>query len=135
MDSETKEALKRLHQCEGNELSSGWQDHFDCPEIRADIITIAELALAEHPADDDEPIKAEWLMSIGFEKDGSGKEANEWLDLINIEASRKLSLLENLYGLCCYTDADDECTVVKYPRNRGDLRRLCAALGFKLKTA
>lgn len=54
MNTETQAALQRLHLCEGNELSSGWQDHYDCPKIRADIILAAELALAEHPDDDGE---------------------------------------------------------------------------------
>lgn len=66
MNTETQAALQRLHLCEGNELSSGWQDHYDCPKIRADIMNTNRVTFLIHDARDI-PVSQEYNYTIRTE--------------------------------------------------------------------
>lgn len=76
-------------------------------------VMLAKAYLTEHLLDDDEPVTEEWLETIGF--DHGYLDADYWV----IEC-RKLALRLNSYP-------------VKENPTRGDVRRLCKALGIELK--
>ena len=95
-----------------------------------DIGTLADAYLAEHPADDAEPISEEWLRSVWFVAVESDMGRN-YSDHFEIEAASKgtLNLWEfNQTGDWLINGFDS------WPlKSRGDVRRLCAALGIQLK--
>lgn len=87
-----------------------------------DLQAVADAYLAEHAADDGEPVTEEWLRSVGFKRES-------WHPL----------------QLDCDSDIDIRCTPellvvghrsdewdVKANPTRGDVRRLCAAHGCPL---
>lgn len=88
----------------------------------SDVLLLADAYLAEHPEDDDEPTTEEWLRESGF---------------VNYEGwpSSKIGL-ETLPGLyLSWNSAEntfrlDECLCECF--TRGDVRRLCSALGIEL---
>lgn len=85
-------------------------------ECLNDIWIAAQIALREHPADDDEKVTAEWLDVLGFEYGNlSG------LYIRNPRWSRH------------ETPTNVFTKVVPHPETRGDVRRLCRALGIELK--
>jgi hypothetical protein len=81
--------------------------------------------LAEHPADDNEPVTRDWLIALGFHSvfrtlrlDVNGRTRIEmWCD-DNGKA-----------GCICVND----CKISNDKATRGDVRRLCRALGISLK--
>jgi hypothetical protein len=94
-----------------------------------DIFILAESYLAEHPADDCEPITEEWLRSVGFSDGATGESL--WLRCKDSQlghlrhTAMALDLITGNWtanGLGC-----KEC------KTRGDVRRLAAALGIALK--
>lgn len=84
------------------------------------IIAILREHAAEHPADDDEPIDEAWLLDCGFLPDAYGLELREpdtgWA--IGVTDSHKRWE---------YMGRE-----INPPKTRGQLRRLCAALGVRL---
>ena len=77
---------------------------------------LADEYIADHPADDDETVTAEWLDVLGFEYGNlSG------LYIRNPRWSRY------------ETPTNFFTKVVPHPKTRGDVRRLCRALGIELK--
>lgn len=78
--------------------------------------------LAEHPSDDDEPVTEEWLREIGFTYD------DEW-GATYIYGYKTFPLwYEDLCGEWGWGEAE-----LPSPKTRGDVRRLCRALGIELK--
>lgn len=88
----------------------------------ADRNALAAAYLAEHPADDAEPITANWLAAVGFTSPGAfthtidGGITMEWF------SGGDLGQWECIIG-------DHVCPDFG---TRGQLRRLCAALGVPL---
>lgn len=90
-----------------------------------DVMRVARACLAEHPADDDEPVTAEWLESIGFYRDGTHPD-----DPFTCRES----------ALYLSPKYDDETTWVVFVevyeigniKTRGDVRRLLTALGIEV---
>ena len=83
-------------------------------ECIKDLFVLAQAYIAEHPADDDEPVTDEWLDSV-FGTDDSL--CTEWHD----EWGEKITWLDK-FGLVS----------IPMPKTRGDVRRLCRALGIEL---
>lgn len=83
------------------------------------ICDVTQAYLAEHSADDDEPLTDEWLVSAGFTDD-----ENENLSLGPME----LFLFSGGYELLI----DHSSGEYRF-RTRGDVRRLCRALGIILE--
>jgi hypothetical protein len=91
----------------------------------ADAFDLALAYLADHPADDAEPVTAEWLASVGFT---AGKFPR---DLIRGPVLRGVSSAGDEYwAIRTYPIPNDA-----KPWTRGHLRRLCAALGVPLTEA
>lgn len=89
--------------------------------------TLAQAYLAEHPADENEPITEEWLRSAGFIWQStdtyelhSGAFGNDYLRYTKIAFRAGLWYANGLGCADCKT--------------RGDVRRLCSALGIPLRT-
>lgn len=89
---------------------------------RAAAVRVARAWLAEHPADDGEPVSGEWLRSIGFTgPDGLLGIIYGEVELTTTTSSRWLvGNPSEIHGESVYIPA---------PTTRGDVRRLCAALG------
>lgn len=107
---------------------------------------LAEAYAAEHAEDDGDAITGDWLRAVGF-----GDDPN-WPDTLRIlthsdETSQTYLIApaapggKRDAGAVCLTtydaDGDDECVVIASGRDRlrtrGDVRRLCRALGVPLK--
>lgn len=135
-----------------HEATNVYADHVgdDVPALsrqrayRSDLITVSEAYLAEHPADDGEPADREWLKSVGFDPEGeaNGDLFSPYSESIMIpgdnEYCRRLVYKHQLKFLVIDEDArdGDEIQRIALPmsRSRGELRRLCTALGIPLKT-
>lgn len=145
MTPEQKAALTRLH---GIAVSGVNKQDF------ADVMTVAELALTEHPADEDEAITPEWLKSVGlFHEDDDlyviDIRPDESADCsgralrINVTGADTRQLMETVFGtkddrfgraeLHAFGDGVTTNIQMGWLSTRGDLRRLCHALGVELK--
>lgn len=94
---------------------------------------LCDRRLAEHPADSDEPLTAEWLRSVGFKPDND----EDYLWINNGWRSDTLPPFDFRiwgHGRCDLAD-EDGCILLIPPKTRGDLRRLCRALGIELTEA
>lgn len=95
------------------------------PAHYEDLVRVKLAYMDEHPVDDDEPITIDWAEIVATEHDGVVFE----------------------FGDCCvqhlaYHLGEDRWAFAdhlrmvplrSYPKTRGDLRRLCAALNIELK--
>lgn len=104
----------------------------------ADMRLLARAYLAEHPADDAEPVTAEWLRSVGFCREMQPASSNNltirhgsaivtrWMNSDNVPR----------WSVRMYADeTPDWVPPCIQPKTRGDVRRLCKALGIELKEA
>lgn len=121
MINDVKEAAERLRVCEN-------QAHLYILRVKGhvgqtierDRGILARAYLAEHPADDGEAVTAEWLEVVGLS------------DAIELPEQFGIQFYPDGYaGLWYYygpgKDLRIEC------KTRGDVRRLCKALGIELK--
>lgn len=83
----------------------------------ADRVILAEAYLAEHHADDDEEVTAEWEQSLVLAGDFAGYK------IVKVEHGH----------LIVDSPTGDRRQYGAYKTTRGDLRRLCAALGIELE--
>ena len=91
----------------------------------ADALVLADAVLTEHPADDGEPVDEAWLRAAGF-------------TVKDVENDAVLHA--GLLSVCVYEPDDPVFWRVDYerlpeelwPKTRGHVRRLCAALGVTL---
>ena len=86
--------------------------------------------LAEHPADDDEPVTAEWLESVGWEAypdTGNRMWHSRSATLIMID------LRNPGETWLCHGSSAHGWDYITKSTTRGDVRRLCSALGIQLK--
>jgi len=88
---------------------------------------LANAYLAEHPADDEEPISEEWLHSVGFEDDRAGTPTAGALHIRHAPLP-KMDSDEEYPAHACVRSFP-----IPVPKTRGDVRRLCRALGIALK--
>lgn len=92
-----------------------------------DHAALAEAYLAEHRADDAEPITEDWLRSVGF--DTADNPAWVWIgDNFKIARHRVGGRWQ-----ICYLDDNGPSTDIPGPNTRHDLRQLCRALGIELR--
>lgn len=95
-------------------------------------------------APDDLAVDEAWVRSVGFLPNGDIRPAVEFAAKIwDVKESVDfgehpamqlvVSTVDCSFWLCAYGTAGQTLTLVEIPgRTRGDLRRLCAALGIKL---
>lgn len=87
---------------------------------RRDLREAAKIALREYPADDAEPITVDWLLSVGFDDTG----------IVGVTVLFVDRLVVNMPDR--YWTYRDMALVRKH-ETRGEVRRLCRALGIELK--
>lgn len=156
MTDEQRAALARLRGNNAVGIGSDWQAWLTDwqvwltnqlgtdvkPNVIADIIAAAELALAEHPADDGEPITKEWLKSLGFSDSGYSFIITGEKDYGEDVARFRLACNGDDWtdGNCSWEfhlrsiELEEQGGMLPCePKTRGDLRRLCRALGIELK--
>lgn len=86
-------------------------------------VKVARAYLAEHRADDDEPVTEEWLRGIGFEN-SAGR-----LLLGKIQ----FTFFEGWNAWWSFSDGRGATRLIDDVKTRGSVRRLCRALGITLK--
>jgi len=119
MNEELKQAAERL--LNPHRVSDQFQEMMaQAYRIADDYTMLAEAYLREHPSDDDTPIDEAWLRSVGF-AERPEYPCGIWLDGLRYMPKHK-------NWLWCETIMA-RCTVC----TRGELRRLCSALGVTLK--
>jgi len=89
---------------------------------------VLDAYLAEHPADEDEPITRAWVVHV-FRLTINGAELT---DRLFLKQSRKGWGVYVCGWLNEYGEAMDDCLVTKV-NTRGQLRRLASALGITLR--
>lgn len=100
-----------------------------CNQIAGYVKWFIDEVLAKHPADDDEPVTEEWMSEIGF-KDGRLK--NE----LGYDCMSTYLRIDDIgqwyYGTDYGMELDAEVMLPSDRKTRGDVRRLCRALGITL---
>ena len=94
-----------------------------------DHVALAEAYLAEHRADDDEPTGYEWLQDCGL-SGGTAKLESGELTIVPASKWAYIEIEENSQWHRC-----QHIITLPFPETRGDVRRLCSALGITLKDA
>lgn len=102
-----------------------------CNDISGYVKTFIDMVLAEHPADDDEAVTEEWLESVGFKHRVLRSEFGYECMSIYL----KIDNDDQWFFGTDYGHEFDAEVMLKTPATRGDLRRLCKALGIELKEA
>ena len=132
MSDELKAAAERLRDLSGDvrDCLEGNLPH-DSPTYRGTLlfqVTEAALVLlSEHPADDDLPVTEEWLLSVGFESHAGclarriERGSLPWIEVIFDDDGGYMLMIGS------------EAVWDGLPQPRGDVRRLCRALGIQLK--
>ena len=92
---------------------------FDHDRFTADIGAVGRAYLAEHPADDGEPVTPEWLAATGFSPAWGDKYRHQ-------RGHMDVVWREGVMSLAHRTDEWSELPV----RTRGHVRRLLMALGI-----
>lgn len=127
IDSRLKLAVERLRRITIGELV---EDVYKTnpSEYRMDQGVIVKAYLAEHPADDDEPVTAEWLVCV------SQKHIKLEFFVIGKTEELNVYVCASCDATSFYADIVQDCDSVSIPlRTRGDLRRLCKGLKIALK--
>jgi hypothetical protein len=133
-----EDAVRRLRAMAGGpgKLVEVYGNEVDMPgqELTAwmcDRAVLADAYLAEHPADDDEPVTEEWLRAVGFVTHRQG---------VAIDMGLRSRGGPWLYFACCpgLVNPDwmfDDGRLLAAPdlNTRGHVRRLCEALGVPLR--
>ncbi len=127
-------AVERLRTKSHRYARSG--DRFNIQYVRSDeyedLQAVADAYLAEHPADDGEAITEDWLRSVGF----SESNMNGQSMLISCDCGDPVEMWIEEDGLVSLVQSnvnDHVCLTGKKYATRGQLRRLCLALGIQLK--
>lgn len=123
-------AAARLRQWNAGELDRSYETD---QGLHCDRAVLADLYLAANPPDSEAAITEDWLLSIGFETHGT------------ITYYKQSSGVGPIYelGICPQAGCDGCCIRQKgggsvysvdilMPATRGDVRRLCAALGITI---
>ena len=127
MSNELRAAAERLENIFAMQAT-----HFESVVMTRDQVAgaqdLARAYLAEHPADGDEPITAEWLRAVGFVDDRTGCPT---LGPIHIRPHWAMEGQDSDRELPPY--ACVRSLPIPIPKTRSDLRKLCSALGIELK--
>ena len=118
---EAAELLRPAFTC-GKGMSSA---EYQSAKTRQAMYAIVKAYLAEHPADDGEPVTEEWLLGVGFIQGKSKNSRLIFLDYFTID--------DLLSGECSVCGWADHVTLRSTCKTRGDVRRLCTALCIPLK--
>ena len=100
----------------------GWSDELD----------VCAAWLAEHPADDDEPVTRDWLLSIGGEVTIVGARFAFGLQQNNSMADVDFRPLRGRMT-CSFQIEMGESVYLEHIVTRGQVRRLLSALGITCK--
>jgi hypothetical protein len=107
--------------------SHGMFDDEIAEKIAADDMALADAYLAEHPADDGDVVTPEWLLSVGFTLDHEMEPPRDPVYCI-----RSLLWRPHYFEVNQGKWQFGPVTINQNPKTRGDVRRLCAALGIPL---
>lgn len=118
MNEEVRESLERWHKTDGFHFEDMefcyWDEH-----------RLAAAFAAENPADDGEVVTEEWLLAVGFSRDG------DHLAIHTSIAARPCNQHVQFYPRTRQWYVNG-CRL-ENKTTRGDVRRLCRVLGVELK--
>lgn len=111
------------------EILERWEASSGSPVgiLATNALKLADAYLCEHPADDDEPVTEEWLLSVGFVKGGSPQARNIYCGYLTID-----DIASGEASICNW---NDRVAIERSIETRRDVRLLCKALGVTLKEA
>lgn len=95
-------------------------------EIQAAYV-LAQQYTIEHPADDAEPVTEDWLRSVGWSLKSVFREMYHEPTMLRWA----MPVLQADMGVWSIGEMREQLRYA--PKTRGDVRRLCAALGVELK--
>lgn len=104
------------------------------PTYDGDRRAIIAAYLAEHPADDETPIDREWLARLGCKRDDWGSGTTDFTipsDGVQLDIRVWADEACGIDGIAY--NQNDTGNVQVDVKTRGDVRRLCDAVGIKLK--
>lgn len=118
-------------------LGMGYEDaedvagDFTSEEIESEIWAMARSYCSEHPVDDEEPITLGWLRSVGFVRHMQSAASND----LSITCDKSSLCLHEKWVWSCYSaiQLPSYIPAALAPKNRGQVRRLCSALGIELQ--
>tara|TARA_R110000803_G_scaffold75124_5_gene139431 strand:- start:4451 stop:4858 length:408 start_codon:yes stop_codon:yes gene_type:complete len=127
MKSEVKEALERWRE---NQRT----DYANDEGITDDAFELAEAFSEEHPADDEDPVTSKWLLSVGGKSALGGTQYVIQTGTIMVLVE---SLAQNLGVGVARRQPNNTVAMAVTPVasggcTRGDVRRLCSAVGCVL---
>lgn len=132
MTDKLKAAVDRLRKV--NE-DSVW-DYETEQALQCDRAAIADLYLDEHPEDDDEPVTDQWFKEAGAEYFGEALMWSWRIGGLTVMGVLPARLPDGCWSYRTRFD-DKYCGsgIVDLPpqKTRGDVRRLCKAIGVELK--
>lgn len=131
MTNEQKAALERLRVAsESNEacVSVYGEDWVTSKDVQRDAAVVVYLALAEHPADDDEPVTVEWFVKCGAKVENRPE---GWVAVFEPAWHAHTSLFIYWDGTVIAKNMGHEARLNEV-ETRGDVLRLCRALGIPL---
>lgn len=140
MSDELRAVEERVRRCRGGEDATdvypvaGRIVEYACAALSADEMLLADAYLAEHPADDAEPVTEGWLQAIGFvrmQQSAAGNDLilrNEAGNCVTYYPARRGGLAGPFWGV-----ASEWLPKPLRPATRGDVRRLLTALGVTSK--
>lgn len=122
-----KEFIAQHYEYFGDNVRAGHQ-----VQIVADIAAVLNCVLADHHADDGVEIDEAWLRSVGFAENDMHNltlphDEGQWIAIQAVNSfwdAIEIWVPPNSGALLVYRESGLE---------RGDIRRLCAALGIELK--
>jgi hypothetical protein len=99
---------------------------------------LKRIRAAEHPADDEEPVKEEWLRDSGFIREDSDPECERETNWLWFGGGESLGVCwgTELHAWMVWHGDDSGPRIMPsalWPKTRGDVRRLCKSLGIELK--
>lgn len=130
MSDELRAAIVRVRLCQQEGPDVAYPNAKGGEYIR-DMDTLTEAYLAEHPADDGEPVTEEWLRSVGFvrmQQPAAGNDMilrNEAGNCLTYYPARRGDPAGPLWGV-----VGEWLPKPLRPATRGDVRRLLLALGI-----
>lgn len=131
MNNDAREAAERRERLRGlfgrkNKFGNMSTADYLAGQTWSDLWNECRASVAEHLADDHEPLTEEWLIETGFtDSEGYGLEVS----IRNKETGADVAYRANDRSLWFYMDRP-----IATPTTRGDVRRLCSVLGVKLET-
>lgn len=134
--SDVRAAAERLRQmrADSEAFDGGYPDNEDGRlQSLCDHAILADAYLAEHPADDDEPVTEDFIRSLNPPRYWEAGAEYVWPDVCLRYSLEICDGKPPVLSAGFYIDGGDKPVYLPHIKTRGDVRRLCRALGVEVK--